>query len=126
MAVAAPLTPSRFGSSLQHGSIAFPGDALAVSLPSVDFGFNELREQMAAFTLRFDDFIARGRKRVLDQRNEFRMNTAELHGNLSTYSVDSHDTDRKQNHSEHVDKRYRIAKQNLRIMHTQSRRKHRR
>ena len=33
---------------------------------------------MAAFTDRFDDFIAKGRKRVLEERNQFRINIAEL------------------------------------------------
>lgn len=53
---------------------------MADSLPSVDFGFNDLRERMTAFTARFDDFIERGRKRVLEERNVFRMNVAELEG----------------------------------------------
>lgn len=53
---------------------------MADSLPSVDFGFNDLRERMNAFTQRFDDFIERGRKRVLEERNAFRMNVAEVEG----------------------------------------------
>jgi len=35
---------------------------------------------MARFTARFDDFIEKGRKRVLEERNQFRMNVAELQG----------------------------------------------
>lgn len=53
---------------------------MADSLPSVDFGFNDLRERMTQFTQRFDEFIERGRKRVLEERNAFRMNVAELEG----------------------------------------------
>lgn len=53
---------------------------MADNLPSVDFGFNDLRERMTQFTQRFDDFIERGRKRVLEERNAFRMNVAELEG----------------------------------------------
>ena len=53
---------------------------MAESLPSIDFGFNDLRERMAQFTLRFDEFIERGRKKVLEERNAFRMNVAELEG----------------------------------------------
>ena len=53
---------------------------MADMLPSVDFGFNDLRERMALFTVRFDEFIERGRKRVLEERNAFRMNVAELEG----------------------------------------------
>ncbi|KXL48114.1 hypothetical protein M433DRAFT_63402 [Acidomyces richmondensis BFW] len=51
---------------------------MADQLPSIDFGFNDLRERMAQFTMRFDEFIERGRKRVLDERNAFRMSLAEL------------------------------------------------
>ncbi|KAF2862791.1 hypothetical protein K470DRAFT_212058 [Piedraia hortae CBS 480.64] len=47
-------------------------------LPKPDFGFNDLREQMAQFTLRFDAFIERGRQRVLDERDAFRRSVAEL------------------------------------------------
>lgn len=54
--------------------------SMADSLPSINFGFDELRERMAKFTARFDDFIEKGRKRVLEERNQFRMNVAELHG----------------------------------------------
>lgn len=35
---------------------------------------------MAQFTVRFDEFIERGRKRVLEERNAFRMNVADLGG----------------------------------------------
>ncbi|KAK5132645.1 hypothetical protein LTR08_008767 [Meristemomyces frigidus] len=78
--MAIPLTPSRFSSSYsgalpQHTANA---PSMADSLPSIDFGFNDLRERMAQFTVRFDDFIERGRKRVLEERNVFRMNVAEL------------------------------------------------
>ncbi|MCJ1390446.1 kinetochore-associated Ndc80 complex subunit spc25 [Xylographa bjoerkii] len=52
--------------------------SMADSLPSINFGFEELRERMARFTHRFDDFIAEGRKRVLEERNQFRLNVAEL------------------------------------------------
>ena len=50
------------------------------TLPSINFGFDDLRERMAQFTARFDDFIERGRKRVLEERNHFRLNMAELQG----------------------------------------------
>lgn len=53
---------------------------MADSLPSINFGFDELRERMLKFTDKFDDFIARGRKRVLEERNQFRINMAELQG----------------------------------------------
>ncbi|KAL9639748.1 MAG: hypothetical protein Q9164_000719 [Protoblastenia rupestris] len=52
---------------------------MAETLPPLNFGFDELRSRMAAFTDRFDAFIATGRKRVLSERNQFRINVAELH-----------------------------------------------
>jgi kinetochore protein Spc25 len=54
--------------------------SLADTLPTVDFNFNDLRERMAQFTVRFDDFIERGRKRVLEERNAFRMSLADVEG----------------------------------------------
>lgn len=54
--------------------------SMADTLPPINFGFEKLRERMARFTYRFDDFIAVGRKRVLEERNQFRLNVAELHG----------------------------------------------
>jgi len=80
--MAIPMTPSRFGNSYSGASAPYTADApsMADTLPSVDFAFNDLRERMANFTARFDDFIERGRKRVLEERNAFRMNVAELQG----------------------------------------------
>ncbi len=54
--------------------------SMADSLPSINFGFDELRDRMARFTAKFDNFIEEGRKRVLEERNQFRMNVAELKG----------------------------------------------
>jgi kinetochore protein Spc25 len=53
---------------------------MADQLPSVNFNFEDLRERMSRFTARFDDFIEKGRKRVLEERNQFRMNVTELQG----------------------------------------------
>jgi hypothetical protein len=54
--------------------------SLADTLPNINFGFDELRDRMAKFTAKFDAFIEQGRKRVLEERNQFRMNVAELQG----------------------------------------------
>ncbi|TPX07844.1 uncharacterized protein E0L32_010419 [Thyridium curvatum] len=54
------------------------GPSVADQLPSINFGFDELRDRMAKFTAKFDAFIEQGRKRVLEERNQFRMNVAEL------------------------------------------------
>lgn len=82
MAVAPP-TPNRFGNTLQHSQMLYGNHddmSMVDTLPSIDFGFDELRERMSAFTMRFDDFIARGRRRVLEEKNAFRMGAAEIIG----------------------------------------------
>ncbi|KAF1943067.1 hypothetical protein EJ02DRAFT_374617 [Clathrospora elynae] len=53
--------------------------SMADQLPSINFGFNDLRSRMDQFTARFDAFIEKGRRRVLEERNQFRINIAELH-----------------------------------------------
>jgi len=53
---------------------------MADQLPSINFGFDDLRSRMNQFTTRFDAFIENGRRRVLEERNQFHMNVAELHG----------------------------------------------
>ncbi len=58
---------------------------MADQLPSIEFGFDALRERMSRFTVRFDGFIEQGRKRVLEERNDFRMNVAELQGEKSRW-----------------------------------------
>ncbi|PGH17029.1 hypothetical protein AJ79_01413 [Helicocarpus griseus UAMH5409] len=52
--------------------------SMADQLPSINFGFEDLRARMAQFTAKFDSFIERGRKQVLEERNQFRVNLAEL------------------------------------------------
>lgn len=76
------MTPGRFRSS--HSGSQQPYDAAAPSmadtLPTIDFNFEDLRQRMAQFTQRFDEFIDRGRKRVLEEKNAFRMSVADLEG----------------------------------------------
>jgi kinetochore protein Spc25 len=62
---------------------------MADTLPSIDFGFDDLRDRMAKFTAKFDAFIEQGRKRVLEERNQFRMNVAELQGTRLSFTQDS-------------------------------------
>ncbi|KAL1957897.1 hypothetical protein VTO42DRAFT_5462 [Malbranchea cinnamomea] len=52
--------------------------SMADQLPNVNFGFEDLRARMAQFTAKFDAFIERGRKQVLEERNQFHANLAEL------------------------------------------------
>lgn len=60
--------------------------SMADQLPSINFGFEDLRSRMNQFTARFDEFIEKGRKRVLEERNQFRMNIAEVHGMLAQHN----------------------------------------
>ena len=79
---AVTLSPShaRFGNTFSNGVARPDFESMADQLPSINFGFDDLRERMMAFTARFDDFIERGRKRVLEERNQFRLNVAEIQG----------------------------------------------
>lgn len=52
----------------------------ANTLPTLHFGFDDLRARMNNFTQRFDDFIEQGRRRVLEERNQFRMRLAQVQG----------------------------------------------
>ncbi|KAI9737752.1 MAG: kinetochore-associated Ndc80 complex subunit spc25 [Cirrosporium novae-zelandiae] len=72
-----------FESSLSSSAMRPPlssadAPSMADTLPSINFGFEDLRDRMAKFTMRFDEFIERGRKHVLEERNQFRMNVTEL------------------------------------------------
>jgi kinetochore protein Spc25 len=71
---------STFEPSLSTSRPPISGTSLADTLPTVNFGFDELRDRMAKFTAKFDAFIEQGRKRVLEERNQFRMSVAELQG----------------------------------------------
>lgn len=52
----------------------------AFTLPSADLGFDDLRERMSAFTVNFDEFIERGRKRLLEDKNEYLRTMGENRG----------------------------------------------
>lgn len=67
-------------SSIGRQTMAPAGPSVADTLPNINFGFDDLRDRMNKFTARFDAFIEQGRKRVLAERNQFRMNVAELQG----------------------------------------------
>lgn len=64
--------------SIGRQSLAVSSTSAADTLPSVNFGFDELRERMAKFSAKFDAFIEHGRKRVLEERAQFRLSVAEL------------------------------------------------
>lgn len=53
---------------------------MAPALPQINFGFDELKDRMARFTINFDEFIEKGRKRILEERNEFAKNVVEDKG----------------------------------------------
>lgn len=50
------------------------------SLLNTNFEFDDLRSRMANFTTKFNNFIELGRKKVLEERNQFRMAIAEING----------------------------------------------
>ena len=75
--MASVFEPSLSSSRQAHQGFA---PSLADTLPSIDFGFDDLRDRMAQFTAKFDAFIEQGRKRVLEERNQFHMSVAELQG----------------------------------------------
>ncbi|KAL2888875.1 chromosome segregation protein [Ceratocystis lukuohia] len=52
--------------------------SIVETLPNANFGFDNLRDRMTRFTSKFDGYIEQGRKKVLEERNQFRMNIAEL------------------------------------------------
>jgi len=80
--------PSLSTSAMRPPLSSADAPSMADSLPSINFGFDELRDRMAKFTVKFDSFIEQGRKRVLEERNQFRMNVTELKG-MQTWSTPS-------------------------------------
>lgn len=56
---------------------------MAATLPPINFGFEELRDRMVRFTVNFDEYIERNRKRILEERNEFAKNVVEDKGKCS-------------------------------------------
>lgn len=81
--------PSLSTSTMRAPLASANAPSMADSLPNINFGFDELRDRMAKFTVKFDTFIEQGRKRVLEERNQFRMNVAELHGTFYPASFNS-------------------------------------
>ncbi|KAG5923840.1 kinetochore-associated Ndc80 complex subunit spc25 [Claviceps africana] len=69
---------SSFSGNANRQTMAPMGPSVADTLPSINFGFDDLRDRMAKFTAKFDAFIEQGRKRVLEERNQFRLNVAEI------------------------------------------------
>ncbi|KAF2102849.1 kinetochore protein Spc25 [Rhizodiscina lignyota] len=76
--MATAFEPSLSTSAIHAPFSSATAPSMADSLPNINFGFKELRDRMDSFTFRFDQFIERGRKRVLEEGNQFRINVAEL------------------------------------------------
>lgn len=76
-----------FRASQSHPPSYSYTDNPLTQLPSVDFNFEDLRQRMAAFTVKFDAFIEKGRKRVLEERNEFRGRLGELGGMYASFHL---------------------------------------
>ncbi|KIX04583.1 uncharacterized protein Z518_05453 [Rhinocladiella mackenziei CBS 650.93] len=69
---------SSFGASQSQSAPMSYSDNPLTQLPTVDFNFEDLRKRMADFTIKFDAFIEQERKRVLQERNEFRARLGEI------------------------------------------------
>lgn len=76
--------PSLSTSGMRPPLTTADAPSMADSLPSINFGFEDLRNRMAQFNVQFDAFIERGRKQVLEERNQFRINLAEIQGESRT------------------------------------------
>ncbi|PKY00952.1 hypothetical protein P168DRAFT_275588 [Aspergillus campestris IBT 28561] len=70
--------PSLSTSGMRPPLTSADAPSMADSLPSINFGFEDLRSRMAQFTARFDAFIERGRKQVLEERNQFKIGLVEM------------------------------------------------
>jgi len=53
---------------------------IAAQLPSVHFGFDELKERISKFTLEFDQFIEARRVKMLEDKNAFIKEIADVKG----------------------------------------------
>lgn len=84
--------PSLSASAMRAPFASADAPSMADSLPSINFGFDDLRHRMAAFQSRFDEFIEQGRKRVMEERNQFRMNITEMKGRHRIYGYRGYNT----------------------------------
>ena len=75
-----PLSHHASFSSSTRGLPFITTTTMADSLPALNFNFDDLRARMSEFTVRFDDFIERGRRKVLEERNLYRMRVADVQG----------------------------------------------
>jgi len=85
------LPPSSASSSSQ--TLALPSsqanntNSMAATLPQINFGFEELKNRMVRFTVRFDDFVEKGRRRILEERNQFAKTIVEDKGDSGNKPV---------------------------------------
>ncbi|RMZ82730.1 hypothetical protein DV738_g1502, partial [Chaetothyriales sp. CBS 135597] len=63
----------------QEANTRLYADSPLTQLPQVAIPFDDLRRRMAEFSLKFDTFIERARKRVLEERNEYKARISEIH-----------------------------------------------
>lgn len=80
LTMASTFDPSMSISGMRPPLSSADAPSMADQLPALNFGFEDLRARMAQFTAKFDAVIERGRKQVLEERNQFRVNLAELQG----------------------------------------------
>jgi hypothetical protein len=85
-------------------------------LPTVDFNFEDLRKRMTEFTVKFDAFIEQGRKRVLQERNEFRARLGEISGKHGRYDCKKPKTDNRQRNNDLATPKYPRCSQHFQPM----------
>lgn len=71
---------SSFSANGMKPTASTQAPSMADSLPSINFGFDDLRERMNRFTVRFDRFIAQGKERVLQEHNHYLTRVSTLVG----------------------------------------------
>ncbi|EEP80870.1 conserved hypothetical protein [Uncinocarpus reesii 1704] len=76
--MASTFDPSVSVSGMRPPLASADAPSMADQLPALNFGFEDLRARMAQFSAKFDAFIERGRKQILEEKNQFRVNLAEL------------------------------------------------
>ncbi|MCJ1308337.1 kinetochore-associated Ndc80 complex subunit spc25 [Agyrium rufum] len=103
--MATMLEPSLSSSQYRAPYSTTSAPTMADTLPIIDFNFDDLRSRMAKFTTRFDAFIVQGRKRVLEERSNFRMKVTELEEEQRSKARDIETlTQRTQSHAQTLSK----------------------
>ncbi|KAJ5974766.1 hypothetical protein N7481_008473 [Penicillium waksmanii] len=100
--VSSPSEPSRAASGMHPPLASANAPSIADSLPSINFGFEGLRNRMAQFTTKFDAAIAHSRKQVHEDRDQFHAKLAELQEDERTIQRNIEIIDLKSKSHKHI------------------------